>query len=295
MLQHSWYDGTRSQSLADFILSTVGFYVPVPGPVDAFKVDAFLHLIEREERGVRPTGRLVAFQVKSDSVTNIAIKEKWERDVLFETPYPFFVISIDKAKMRFKIYTAFHRLALWWNDPSAKVVLTFGDKFDEVPQGSIRLDLGAPIAEYDVAWLEVSNPQEKAENRQHLYHLILGWAILEHLTLAWKADRVPFLPVPPSYETNKLLNIHGIQLSAVCRSEYLQPLMGSMFKTMTCLKTFCDGVDQAPLQPKQVEQIQAISAKASELRDLCLAISDSPALPADDSGDKEKIDHAKPG
>lgn len=200
MKPFGFHEGDRSEFLAQFAFSTIGYCVPVPRQFDRFGVDVIVHLFERVGANVAATGRAVALQVKSDA-NEILIDTKEMRDCLYATSLPFFLAVIDKAEWRLDVYTTFLRLLAYWSNPDATVRLVPGDKdaraFPE--DGSTIVFLGKPIASVLLADLEAG--ATKVETRERLSRVVNHWARWEQRHLDWRDDGVPFVACPGQYET----------------------------------------------------------------------------------------------
>src|ERR1700747_468467 len=118
MKPYGLYEGDRSEFLATFGLSTVGFCVPVPRQFDHFGVDLFVHLLRRVALNVVSSGRVISVQVKStDELIPIDTDEK--RNFLYQSSSPFFVAVADKINSRLSIYTTFLKWIAYWTDRNA--------------------------------------------------------------------------------------------------------------------------------------------------------------------------------
>lgn len=205
MKPYGLYEGDRSEFLAQFVLSTVGFCVPVTRQFDHFGVDLFMHLLRRIGLNVVSTGRVITVQVKSaDDLILVNNDEK--RNCLYQSSSPFFVAVADKANSQLSIYTTFLKWMAYWTDRKANVCLIPGPKTSDLPAGSDahNIFLGEPIVQLKLSDLE--HPNTKVATRQTLFNVLEQWAKWEQKHIAWKEANLPFIACPVAYQTNALFS-----------------------------------------------------------------------------------------
>jgi hypothetical protein len=205
MKPYGLYEGDRSEFLAQFGLSTIGFCVPVPRQFDHFGVDLFVHFLRKVGLNVVSTGRVITVQVKStDDLILVDNDEK--RNCLYQSSSPFFVAVADKVNSSLSIYTTLLKWITYWTDRNANVCLIPGPKTDELPGGADahNIFLGEPIVQLNFNHLE--HPETKVATRQMLFNVMERWAKWDQKHIAWRDASLPFVACPGGYHTNELFS-----------------------------------------------------------------------------------------
>jgi hypothetical protein len=125
VLPFGFYQGSRSEYLATYLLSRLSIVTPVPRERD-FGIDLIGHLARREG-GLLEVGEPFAVQVKSEAepVAYDGVREvRW----LFTQTIPFFIAIVSKAQQRLKLYSTWPLLKLTYlyGHAFTQVVLTVG-------------------------------------------------------------------------------------------------------------------------------------------------------------------------
>jgi len=105
MRQDSWYQGSRSEIIGEYLLSNIAFTVPVVARSD-IGVDLFCTLYEIEK--VQRNKNLIpssTFAIQIKSKDNPIILSKSHIDYLTRLELPFFIGVVDRKKVCMKIYS----------------------------------------------------------------------------------------------------------------------------------------------------------------------------------------------
>jgi hypothetical protein len=161
-----FYQGSRSEYLATYILSRLCVVTPVPREGD-FGIDLIGHLTRREG-GLLEVGEAFSVQVKSE-VDRLSYPENPDSDPkmgervvrwVLTQPIPFFVAVVSKADQRLRLYSTWEllKLSYVYGHAFKQVVLTLGpdstvpdprreDEVGIVPLGPPILDVAASDVE----------------------------------------------------------------------------------------------------------------------------------------------------
>lgn len=101
-------EGSRSEFLAFFALSRLGYVTPVPRASDVFGVDCFVYLATPEDREFRPEGPAIAVQIKSND-DDIVLSSSTARSAFFQLSTPVFVAVVDKEHGHFRVWETTRR------------------------------------------------------------------------------------------------------------------------------------------------------------------------------------------
>jgi len=146
------HEGSRSEYLAQYVLSMFGTSVPVPHPED-HGIDLFCSLMERKGKRSWPVG-YYSVQVKS-TIDPWLFKDSDSVQWLLRYPAPLFLCTVDKSTARLRMYqlTARFRAAVL-TEPPARLALVPGHPGDgKAAEGWDRegnLALGAPILDFSI-------------------------------------------------------------------------------------------------------------------------------------------------
>lgn len=119
-LYNNFFQGNRSELLADFLLSAIGIATPVRRQFD-HGIDFYCNLIKSGNSKYLTFGYPFAIQIKSISKSDVVFgsKENWKPESiswLFENELPFFIGIIDKKKTSLDIYDTTGLWQLYLND-----------------------------------------------------------------------------------------------------------------------------------------------------------------------------------
>src|SRR5256885_8586772 len=120
VLPFGFYQGSRSEYLATYLLSRSSIVTPVPREGD-FGIDLIGHLARRDG-GLLEVGEPFTVQVKSEAEPIIYSGEREVR-WLFGQTIPFFIGIVSKAEQRLKLYSTWQLL---------KLTYLFGHAFKQV-------------------------------------------------------------------------------------------------------------------------------------------------------------------
>lgn len=197
------HDGDRSEYLALFAFSTIGFCAEVPRQDDRFGVDFFVHLARKQGQNLVATGRAIAVQVKSAGTT-MEINSVELRDCLYGPSLPYFLVEIDKATSRIRVFSLYNRIYQFWvnRDANVRIRLEPWPAPGGAPAGVDPFDLfvGPPVFEASLS--ELDDGPGKVQKRAEFLAVIESWAKWEQLHLAWKEDQFPLIGLMKQYETN---------------------------------------------------------------------------------------------
>lgn len=232
MKGYGWHEGDRSEHLALFAFSTIGFCASVPRQNDHFVVDFFVHLARWEDKTLVPTGRAVCAQVKSDA--NPVLLEKPDHlKCLLEPAVPFFYVVIDKQGHSIRVYTMVDRLNAFWSGWTGRVWVVPGEgaavgHLAKAKDGDKFLYLGKPVYEKQLAVLE--DDATKKTERALFLNVIEAWATWEQIHLGSKEARFPLYARYKDYKTNEAPSPDALEVQHL------------YYPTPSFLDAYCRGV-----------------------------------------------------
>lgn len=229
-----YYEGDRSEFLAAYVLSQLGFCVPVPRQFDRFLVDTFVQVFRTEDNVHRTTSLSCGFQVKS-TTDNISIKGEHLREVFYRTGTPFFVAVVDKKQQTFAVYTTIQRFLFAWTPGEVDVTLVFDSAWPLLTGSETAIPLGKPIVEISIPALDSPNAADSAAERRKL-RLIVLWIMLERMAIAWRQDQMPFVPMPKAIHTNERFDWSDLDYHVIFHPEIVERAALSLGKTLKFYK-----------------------------------------------------------
>ena len=218
------HNGDRSEYLALFAFSTIGYCAEVPRQDDRFSVDFFVHLARKQGQNLVATGRAISVQVKSAGTT-MEISSAELRDCLYGPSLPFFLVDIDKPKSRIRVFSLYNRIYQFWANRDANVRIRLEPWPEDFPaNGADPVDLyvGPPV--FEAALSELDDGAGKVQKRADFLAVMESWAKWEQLHLAWKEDRFPLIGLIKQYETNVPLPLGELTPEIVDRLVVTNPL-----------------------------------------------------------------------
>jgi hypothetical protein len=209
MKPYGFFEGDRSEYLAAFAFSTIGYVIPVPRQSDQFLCDFFVHLVKKikdpDGKGVDliiPTGLSFGVQIKSNTKP-IIIDGADQLHCMHSSGLPFFVGIVDKKKQCISIYHTMRRLVAGFESPEKEI--HFIPESDEEPiltEPALKIGLGKPIVSFTMSDLET-----KRANKDLFFDLMRIWTITEFQNLAWRLNQIPWVMFPQDYVTNELCKL----------------------------------------------------------------------------------------
>jgi hypothetical protein len=230
-----YYEGDRSELLASYVLSQLGFCVPVPRQFDRFLIDIFVQVFRTENQVHRATSLSCGFQIKSNQEP-ISIRGDHQREAFFRTGTPFFVAVVDKKHQLLSIYTTIQRLLFAWTPGEVDVDLIFDET--SWPLSAIsgtHLPLGKPIVKIDIGVLDSDNSEESQAERRKLRIVVL-WIMVERLAIACRQDQMPFVPMPKTIRTNEQFEWADLAYHVIYHPDIVMAAAQSLSKTITFYK-----------------------------------------------------------
>ncbi len=193
-------EGTRSEYLAQYALSTFGTSIPVPHPEDS-GIDLYCTLGRRVGRRFLVENQYLV-QVKS---TKDPIKYTGEDEVkwLLSHNYPFLVCVVNKKSLQIDLYQTLALSMLRTKGAIENISLVFeasptNEYFPQLVEAkSVTLHLGEPIASFSVASLV----EEKTKST--IAETIKSWVELDQENLGLKETGFTMYRVPTSWSANQ--------------------------------------------------------------------------------------------
>jgi hypothetical protein len=195
---YGFHEGTRSEYLAQFILSAFGTSVPVPHPED-HGIDFYCTLTERIDKLIWAKASY-SVQVKSEGVWVLEGRESV--DWLIKHPLPLFLGMMDKKTLTFRISHTAPRFYSWGLGESPdRLELTMtdetaGQSTEWVGDSKFRL---VPILCIEMARL--SSDSGYAQNARDVLEYWIG---VENRNLARMMVNLRGWEMPANYETNRM-------------------------------------------------------------------------------------------
>ncbi len=204
-MPYGWHEGNRSEYLALFALSNLGFVTPVPRQEDHFFADFIVHLATMQDQAFAASGRCFAIQIKSGREP---LKFDSQRKALGLNgmTIPYFLGVVSKDSQTLSIYSTLARLCHMWKfGREIPVELVPGVEGENVPMpdwDNHRVPLGGPIVKMKLA--DLDHPKRKKEVRTLFYAVMSYWIKLEEAALAWKEHSVPLVIWQREHATNEV-------------------------------------------------------------------------------------------
>jgi hypothetical protein len=197
-IAHNLHEGSRSEYLAQYVLSSFGTAVPVPHQEDS-GLDIYCTLLERDGRRAWPRA-YYSVQVKSTMspwVFGSPESVRW----IIEHPLPIFLCIVQKAEARIIVYHTAPRFAVW-------ALPTRPDRLELIPGTETKantvdwvtgdtFNLRAPILNFTIQ--EVLDP----EYRDHVAEVLKFWIAYDIENLVRIRSGIQYFWAPANYETNK--------------------------------------------------------------------------------------------
>jgi hypothetical protein len=215
----NFHEGDRSEYLAEYILSTIGFCEPVSRPSDHFHTDIFVALAERKTvvqcekktyNELTANGLVVGMQVKSDTEPfDIKAKDGTDCHYLLRSSLPFYICIIDKDTQSIRIYTTLHRTHIEPSEDIKVITVEFGAE-NKAEGNTLTLNENKPICNYSLAELDASNANDKYSYRNKFYSVLTSWAFVEVTALTFQHHRLPWKIDVGDYKTNEAITIWNV-------------------------------------------------------------------------------------
>jgi hypothetical protein len=222
-------EGSRSEYLAQFALSTIGFIVPVPREEDYMLTDLFVHL-HREvgsgsARAAVPLGQALAVQVKS-STEPLYLDAESLRTVA-RSQIPWFIAVCDRAGSQLDVYQTIDRH--FFRAFSGGTPVSFDERpaSAEALKDSKGLHLGPPIVSVSLAALEHESLDRRREARRSFGSVMATWAVADSINIASLAESSSWVARPSRYETGNALDIEQIEAISVTGLVSAEKLAGA--------------------------------------------------------------------
>lgn len=198
-IAHNFYQGTRSEYLAQYVFSAFGTSIPVPHPEDS-GIDLYCTLGEVIGKLLNVTNYFLV-QVKSnnkDIIYDNQVSVNW----LISHKYPFLICHIDKNIGNVKIYqttliSGFHK-----GDEINKIVLRFNqnnlnsEKIEE--NGNYIINLEPPILNFNI------NDLGNKENVLNYRKILKAWIELDQENIDKRVLGLKYSLFPKIIEPNKV-------------------------------------------------------------------------------------------
>lgn len=179
-------EGTRSEYLAQFAFSCIGFVIPVPRQEDFMLTDLFVHLhSEIEGRGVKqlvPMGQAIAVQIKSN--TEPIELTAAQLALVVKSEVPWFIAVCDRARSRLDVFSTIDRHFFYRFTESTSI------RFDPRPldtkalRESVGINVGPPIISVHLDALEDFEIERRRTARAAFRAAVRSWAISDAINIA---------------------------------------------------------------------------------------------------------------
>ena len=230
-----YYEGDRSEFLAAYVLSQLGFCVPVPRQFDRFLVDMLVQVFRTEDKVHRTTSLSCGFQIKS-TTDSIPVEGAHLREAFYRTGTPFFIAVVNKKQQTFAVHTTMQRLLFAWTPGEVDVTLAFDDSaWPLLPGSGTVIPLGKPIVEISIPALDSADAAESAAERRKLRIIVL-WIMLERMAIAWRQDQMPFVPMPKTIRTNECFGWGDLDYHVIFHPDIVGNAASSLDKTLMFYK-----------------------------------------------------------
>lgn len=238
---YGYNEGDRSEFLAAFALSTIGFTVQVPRQADYFLVDFLVNIHRSRKRGgsrvLEPTGQTFAIQIKSNK-KSIKVENESQRQAFFQSMTPFFIGVVDKKNGILSIYTTISRLLWSWTANERDLTLKFGSTWDRVllPDRE-SIGLGDPIIQIELAKLDSTTKAVKT-NERDILNKVASWVKLESMVITSRLQGTPWIRLPYSIQTNADLDWSQLECIPVPNIGLLKYSTSSLRRNLQAYKLY---------------------------------------------------------
>lgn len=193
-------EGTRSEYLARYVLSSFGTAIPVPHPEDS-GIDLYCTLGQRVGRRFLVENQYLV-QVKS---TRDPIHYKGADEVkwLLSHKYPIFLCVVNKASLQVELYQtlALSTLSAKMGIENLSLALGTSQNGEYFPKlvetANLTLFLGEPIVSFDVASLSAE------ETKIAIANTLKSWVELDQENIGLKETGFTLYRVPASWTPNE--------------------------------------------------------------------------------------------
>jgi hypothetical protein len=194
----NFHEGSRSEYLANYLLTQFGTAISVPHQEDS-GVDFHCTIMDRSGRLAWPRHHYTV-QVKS-TLKPWVFKSRKSVKWFVEHPFPLLLMVVDKSQARFRVYQTLPRFLVWTLAGPLPKRLTLipepDDKADPKPAaGLTRISLGPPIINLTVTELLKKNVAAQTKE------ILSSWLDIETRNLANVKNRLPLYVKPGKYVTN---------------------------------------------------------------------------------------------
>lgn len=224
----NWREGDRSEYLAQFAFSTVGFVAPVPRQEDRMLVDMFVHLNREEEDGQNhrlvPIGQTIAVQVKSN--TKPIDLSAAEVQLIADSAIPWFIAVCDRAANRFDVFATIDRL--FFRKHEGGTSITFDHKPDSVAalRASTSLCVGPPIAAVALSTLDDGDVEARRDARARFGNVLASWAKADSINISALNEGAGWVIRPQEVETNVPVAIGNFRGPVMTRNLFVPDFLG---------------------------------------------------------------------
>lgn len=221
-----FWQGNRSEYLAIPALCKLGFTVPVPRQEDHFGVDFIVHLANRVDQTIVPSGKSFGIQIKSNE-DPLVLDKQHKRDGLYSSTLPFFLGVINRKDLTLTVYNTLNRLNFYWMfGPTRDFTLTVADEVDGIPKPDFEKRTGGtgrPILEISIS--EPATSWERSREIDVLQSAMRSWIDLENENLSLKEQGIALLFWPSTYIKNKPLagGFEGIEPKTCSHTKFAGP------------------------------------------------------------------------
>lgn len=191
-------EGTRSEYLAQYALSSFGTAIPVPHPEDS-GIDLYCTLGRRiGRRFLVENPYLVQVKSNDNPISYFGVDEvNW----LLSHNYPFLICIVNKKKARVELYQTM-ALSLFSAKKCENITLHINDnKFDTFPHEStsknINISLGDPIIRFPITALDGGSFNKK------LSKVLKSWIEVDQENIDLKSTGFTLFRTANSWQTNE--------------------------------------------------------------------------------------------
>lgn len=285
------HQGNRSEYLAMFALTKMGFIVPVPRQEDHFGVDFIVHLSELNNLAIRPTGRSFGIQIKSND-TVIEIDNEDKRNYLYNSTLPFFIGIISRDSLILKIYSTINRLRFYYmSNPGQNFRFIFDGQGDSMPKPDYdngNLLVGKPIIEVDIS--EQSEPHERLQEREMLHTVMKSWVELENQAISLKEQNIRLLYWPSNYQANMpLAEIEHLSHDVYADLQSLPNICKATERTLTSLIFYADKINTTSDENDTPTLLELIRKDANLVKNNCHSLRCALSQQEDRSSDNSDV------
>lgn len=193
-------EGTRSEYLAQYVLSAFGTAIPVPHPEDS-GIDLYCTLGHRVGRRFLVEHQYLV-QVKStkDQIHYTGIDEvRW----LLSHKYPIFICVVNKESLQVELYQTVALSILSAKTGIENISLSLEKQHNEeyfptlIETTSLTLYLGDPIIKFEISSLSTN------DTKSHISNTLKSWVELDQENISLKETGFTMYRVPASWTPNE--------------------------------------------------------------------------------------------